>query len=221
MSSNIGVHEARERARHPLLRPMLAISAVLLAVFLAVAYLVATVAAERFLAVYHAPAPADAIVVLGGDGPPRAARAAELWRDGFAPRIIVAGDGDCALIRTAMIHDGVDPAAIGIECRSRNTWENALNAGVLLNDIRPKTSLIVTSWYHSARALRSFETICPGIQWVSVPAEKRDTVSAHDTWAVMIEYAKTLVYYVREASFRPETATNLPCRVPASSGEGA
>ncbi|MGH7005041.1 MAG: YdcF family protein, partial [Alphaproteobacteria bacterium] len=69
---------------------------------------------------------ADVIVVLGGDGPTRAARAADLWLEGVAPRILVSGDGDCYWIKRAMTDRGVDRDSIDVECQSGTTWENAL-----------------------------------------------------------------------------------------------
>ena len=68
---------------------------------------------------------ADSIVVLGGEGPSRAAKAAEMWRKGSARHVLVSGDGDCLYIREGMVAAGVPADAIQVECLSGTTWNNA------------------------------------------------------------------------------------------------
>lgn len=134
-------------------------------------YLAALAGADRLLSVRDPVAKADIIVVLGGDGPPRAARAAALWNEGVAPRVLVSGDGDCNYIRRAMIERGVDGDAIEVECLSRNTRENAAFSGPILKRHNVREAVLVTSWFHSRRALATFAASSSDIRWMSVPAE--------------------------------------------------
>ncbi|TCR83631.1 uncharacterized SAM-binding protein YcdF (DUF218 family) [Rhizobium sp. BK376] len=116
---------------------------------------------------------ADVIVVIGGDGPPRAARGAELWLAGVAPRVLVSGAGDCLSNRDAMIRKGVDKDAISVECRSHSTEENAAFSAPILANMNVRQAVLVTSWYHSRRAIACFSETSSGIRWTSVPAKPR------------------------------------------------
>ena len=112
----------------------------------------------------------DVIVVLGGDGPPRAAEAAVLFRAGLAPRVLVSGDGDCQSIRDLMIAQGVAPSAIFLECVSLSTYENAMFSSPLLAGLRVRSALLVTSWFHLRRALACMSLAAPWIRWRPIPA---------------------------------------------------
>lgn len=171
---------------------------------LAALYLLAMFGAEPLLTVRDQIAAADAIVVLGGDGPARAAWAAALWHKGAAPRILVSGDDDCRAIADAMIADGVDAAAISLECQSRTTWENAERSAPILARLHVRRAILVTSWFHSRRALASFEAHAPGVRWLSVPVERSEgwwcLAAGPDGRALLKEFPKTLWYWVRHPS---------------------
>jgi uncharacterized SAM-binding protein YcdF (DUF218 family) len=158
-------------------------------------------AAETLLFIRSAPAQADVIVVLGGDGPPRAAQAAALYKAGAAPRILVTGSGDCADIRRLIAETGVPPEVIEIECASKNTWENAVLSAPFLTAMGARKAILVTSWFHSRRALACFESVLPGLEWMSAPVEPRGSVwqmmaSPDGPW-VMKEYVKIGWYAMR------------------------
>jgi uncharacterized SAM-binding protein YcdF (DUF218 family) len=135
-------------------------------------YLSALTLAEPLLAVHTGIAPADAIVVLGGNGPARTAKAAALYRAGAAPVVLLTGDGDCLDMRHLLESGGVPRAAILIECRSGTTWENALFSVPMLEQRNVGRALIVTDWFHTRRALACFRTLGPGIAWMTAPVER-------------------------------------------------
>ena len=66
---------------------------------------------------------ADVMVVLGGGGTERPERAAELFKQGEAPKILVSGNGDCRWIGQFLETQGVPSAAITLESRSNTTRE--------------------------------------------------------------------------------------------------
>lgn len=161
-------------------------------------YLCLIALAGPLLTVRDAFARTDFIVVLGGDGPSRAARAADLWLSGLAPRVLVSGDGDCLHIRDAMVVAGVPRSVIATECLSGNTRENAQFSAALLSQAEIGSATIVTSWFHSRRAVASFTRACPRIAWLSSPTEPPATLlatafSRHGP-AIAQEYAKSVVY---------------------------
>ncbi|NTA59973.1 YdcF family protein [Agrobacterium tumefaciens] len=169
-------------------------------------YGLALVSAGSLLVVEDPPARADVIVVLGGDGPPRAAQAAKLWHEGRAPLVLVTGYGDCDFIHDMLVQLGVDSAAVSMECLSLSTWENATFSQPILTGMRAKSAILVTSWFHSRRAVKRFRFVMPQIQWISLPAQR--TVSLWrlaingDGVQVFKEYAKALLYDLRSSFVR-------------------
>lgn len=149
---------------------------------------------------------ADIIVVLGGDGPARAAQAARLWQAGMAQKILITGDGDCYWIRKSLVEFGVDTTSITVECQSRNTWENALFSNPILQRMQVRKAILVTSWFHSRRALNSFERIAFNIQWQSIPVEPDVPIwqiaVEQDGVQIFKEYPKSLWYMLRSSLWK-------------------
>ncbi|QWT21728.1 YdcF family protein [Bacillus sp. NP157] len=134
-----------------------------------------------------APARADAIVVLGGgklpDGPwalagSRAGTGLGLWREGYAPILLVSGSDQARTLAAGYTISGVPPADLRIEAKSRNTHENALNTAALLRADGRSAILLVTSPIHMRRAAASFRH--EGIQVSAVPAADDDRVLLTD-----------------------------------------
>ncbi|PRD51756.1 YdcF family protein [Phyllobacterium myrsinacearum] len=149
---------------------------------------------------------ADIIVILGGDGPARAAQAARLWQAGMAQKILITGDGDCYWIRKSLIDFGVGAGSITVECQSRNTWENALFSSPILQRMQVRKAILVTSWFHSRRALNSFRQIAFNIQWQSVPVEPDVPIwriaVEQDGVQIFKEYPKSLWYMLRASLWK-------------------
>ena len=154
---------------------------------------------RQILTVDSGPVMADAMVVLGGT-PDRAARAAELFKQGAAPIILVSGSGNDLSNKKLLERDGVTNSAIILEGKSRTTRENAEFSIPLLRQMGAHHVIIVTSWYHSRRALACFEHYAPDITFDSRPsyygyprAEWRPKgISGY----VKSEYVKLLGYWV-------------------------
>jgi uncharacterized SAM-binding protein YcdF (DUF218 family) len=141
---------------------------------------------------------ADVIVVLGGDISTRPEYAAALFRQGCAPDIIVSGGKE---YREILLDEGVPESAIHLETESRNTMENAKFSIPILKRMGARRVIIVTSWYHSRRALKCFEKVAPDIAFYPRPAYagmdraewSRNGVGTH----IRAEYVKMLGYWVR------------------------
>ncbi|MDP1831047.1 MAG: YdcF family protein [Geothrix sp.] len=111
----------------------------------------------------------DAILVLGrrleGDWltpvfEARLAHAEALWRQGFAPRIFVAGGTTGTAARSEaeagrdwLLARGVPDAAILLEDRSQHTLENLFNVRVHMRAEGWRTLLVVSDPLHLARAM--------------------------------------------------------------------
>ena len=127
--------------------------AVLVAVLLAALPVLVYLAAPQILTVERLTARADVIVVLGGETPNRAARAAELFHRDVARHILVSGAGDAGLIRRRLLDQGVPASAISLEENSANTWENGVFSVRMLRRANARKVCLVTSWYHSRRSV--------------------------------------------------------------------
>jgi uncharacterized SAM-binding protein YcdF (DUF218 family) len=141
----------------------------------------------------------DELVVLGG-GDGRAERAAELYHQGVAPGILCTGYGDCASNVLVLERSGVSSTVITAEPNALTTLQNAQLSIPMLRKMGAHRIILVTSWYHSRRALAVFRHVAPDLQFASRPAYlgyepkklNREGFSEH----VNIEYLKLLDYWV-------------------------
>ncbi|MBM3861877.1 MAG: YdcF family protein [Verrucomicrobia bacterium] len=141
--------------------------------------------------------PMDAIVVLGGDPGDRAPHAAELYKKGVASLVIVAGDGGG--LAHALKMAGVPSSAIIQEAGSRTTWENARNVAPILEERGIVKVVLVTSWWHTRRALACFQTVISAVSFRSSHEAFRqdDSLVTPSMWGtVWLEYLKTTHYII-------------------------
>lgn len=143
---------------------------------------------------------AVALVVLGGEPWTRPARAAEIYGVVQAAPVIVSGEGDCEDVRRQLESRGVPAAIILTECRSKSTFENAQFSVTMLRDAGVTQAVVVTSWFHSRRALACFRKAAPEIQFYSSPTVKPVAQSRwpdrYERDRILREYAKLLYYWV-------------------------
>ncbi len=174
--------------------------------------LTALILAGQPLITKDAARPADIIVVIGGDHKPeRIARAAELYRAGYAPRVLLSAgtvvkEGDQWMPEAqVMLHQaiqaGIPQDAILLEQESQSTVENARFSKPILQENQFRSILLVTSPYQSARARRVFsDTFGGDIIIISQPALGNQFYSlcwwfqTDQQGVVLSEYWKWLVY---------------------------
>ena len=175
--------------------------ALLLAALMALVAGVAWFYPEKFLCVDNGPVSADVIVILGGGQHERPQRAAELFLQHAAPRIIISGAGDQEINRQILIRAGVPAAAIEVESESTTTRENARFAIKLLRAEKVRKVILVTSWYHSRRALMTFNHFAPDLTFYSRPSYFG---FAREEWTrtglgrrMRLEFLKVPGYWVR------------------------
>jgi uncharacterized SAM-binding protein YcdF (DUF218 family) len=155
---------------------------------------------QEIMTVDSGAAKAGVIIILGGGSNERPLRAAELFKEQAAPRIIISGEGDDEINRQILIQAGIPAAAIQVEGKSRTTCENAEFSIKLMHAEKIHSAILVTSWYHSRRALKTFEHFGPGLKFYSRPSyfayARKDwsrLFARHIYW----EYAKLPGYWVR------------------------
>ncbi|WP_230632275.1 YdcF family protein [Chromobacterium violaceum] len=174
---------------------------------LAVLALVPLIRYSKSWLVAETPQPrADWIVVLGGESGERVIGAAELYHQGRAPFVFVSGEGDCLLIVRRLQMAGVPRGKIGYECLSNSTWQNAVLTRQALASRQPRRITLVTSWFHSRRALETFRQAWPEVEWgmhIVYPGnDLYHSLAWYEAGAVLTEYLKILVYSVRYWTFR-------------------
>lgn len=147
------------------------------------------------------PVKADVMVVLGGGPAVRPIRAAELYQAGESLKIIVCGRGDDLTSQHMLESNGVPASVIRRESQSRTTLENAMFSIPLLREMGARRVIIVTSWYHSRRALMTFEHCAPGITFYSRPSyyayRRSEWSSTGVRGYIKMEYVKLAVYWLR------------------------
>jgi uncharacterized SAM-binding protein YcdF (DUF218 family) len=103
-------------------------------------------------------------------------KAVELSKRGYAPRVLISGapyrgrpEGEFAIAFLA--NQGVATDAFeSFGHYARSTIEEAIALRPELEHRRIKRVILVTSSFHSRRALLVFRLVCPGIEFISVPA---------------------------------------------------
>lgn len=166
----------------------------------------------------------DAIIVLGGESWTRPARAAEVYHELVSTEampdgpertsenptrptiassrvwLIVSGYGDCEVGRRKLMEQGVPEEKILTECKSTSTFENAQFSAQLMRERGFTNAIIVTSWFHSRRALACFEEVAPDMTFYSCPTAGPATDSVwlnrYERDRVLREYGKLLFYWV-------------------------
>jgi uncharacterized SAM-binding protein YcdF (DUF218 family) len=155
---------------------------------------------QEVLTVDSGPVKADVMVVMGGAWLERPQRAAELFKQGEAPKILVSGSGDYESNEQFLEKGGVRNAAIRLENKSYTTRENAEFSIPLLRQMGAHRVIIVTSWYHSRRALMCFEHYAPDIKFYSRPAyfayPRGEWHSKSISGDIKAEYVKLLGYWL-------------------------
>ena len=156
---------------------------------------------ENFLTVESGPVTAEVIVVLGGGSHVRPVRAAQLFKQHAAPRIILTGAGDDEINRQLLLKSGVPASAIQIENKSLTTRENAEFTGSLLRAENIHSAILVTSWYHARRAEKTFAHFAPAVKFYSRPSY---FAFARDDWKKLginkrmrLEFLKLPGYWIR------------------------
>ncbi len=145
--------------------------------------------------------PADVIIAIsGGDTAARAKKAVELYKNGWARRIIFAGaaadtsgPSNAETMRRIAIDSGVPRSAILIEKHSTNTIENARNVAEIIDENNWHDVILVSENYHLRRAGLLFDSaIKCDLDAASAKAQNgqeacaattvRTTAALHDDW---------------------------------------
>jgi uncharacterized SAM-binding protein YcdF (DUF218 family) len=170
------------------------------------------------LRISAAPASADAIVVFaggvgesgqaGGGYQERVKEAVDLYRAGFAPRMILQSGftfafPEAEIMRDLALSQHVPDAAILLETTAANTYEDVARVGAMLQDRGWHTVLLVSSPYHMRRAVLVWKKQAPDVRVIPTPVPQSQFY-AHDRGAsldqlrgILREYMALAVYWWR------------------------
>ena len=105
---------------------------------------------------------ADVIVVLAGGGPERLCHGIELYKRGLAPELWYTGNKNPVETRSDFVdselalnfaaRQGIPRDKIGL-LPSTSTYEDGKAIEALVKEKKMKSLIIVTSWYHTRRAM--------------------------------------------------------------------
>ncbi|MGA9640792.1 MAG: YdcF family protein [Terriglobales bacterium] len=153
--------------------------------------------AARFLTVDTAQ-PSDVIVVLAGETIARPARGLELLRQGLAPRLFFDAEtgrifnSHLTDIAEQYIHDQPDAAKLAVcGIASHSTQAETIDVDRCIQPLHPHRVLLVTSDYHSRRALLIFSRRLPQYQWTIAAAHNPEQFG--NAWWTNREWAKATV----------------------------
>lgn len=164
----------------------------------------------RFLIVQDELKPADVIVVLAGDdNGERVIQGIELYKNGYAPKMIMSGGPimwnltSADWMKKQAVAAGVPANAILLQRKSESTIEDVVFTLPLIKKNNFKSVILVTSPYHARRSKRTFLRGAAGsdIKVISYPAQNgkfkvKGWWGRHeDTQRVVWEYV-SLVYYL-------------------------
>lgn len=184
-----------------------------------------------------APHAVDAIVVIGGDHKPdRVRRAVELYRQGYAPVVIISAgtqvaEGDellpeAEVMRRQALALEMPESALLIEDQSQSTFQNAYYTAALLQAREYASILLVTSTYHSRRAGHIFEEVFGSTVSISVQPSPADPCAicwlfhADQARVVLYEYYNWVRYWlgIRLPKEMPPDTGLAPDAAPATTG---
>jgi len=156
--------------------------------------------------VINRPGPADVIVVLAGEAEQRPERGLELLRQGYAPRLLMDVPGNARVyqwnqieLAQRYVQQLPQAAAISIcPITATSTKGEVQDMQRCLENVDARTILLVTSDFHSRRALSTFGKLLPRYRYevvaVSDPREFGVNWWQHREWAktALVEWAKLI-----------------------------
>ncbi len=165
------------------------------------------------------PRPADVIVVFaggvgesgqaGGGYQERVKQAVDLYRAGYAPRMIfstgfVFAFQEGEVMKSLAEMNGVPADAIFLETQAANTYENVTRSRQILDSHGWHSALVVSSPYHMRRAMLTWRKNAPEITAIPVPVTssqfylRRGGPSIDQMRGLLQEYAAIALYWWRD-----------------------
>jgi uncharacterized SAM-binding protein YcdF (DUF218 family) len=151
----------------------------------------------------------DAVVaVSGGDTIARSNGAIDLYKNGWADRIIFsgaaqdkAGPSNASVMKNVAISAGIPATSIYLDEYSETTKQNAQNAQTIFTEQNIKSIILVTSAYHQRRADLEFQKRTKGVMIFnhSIHTDKDWSfwwwLTPYGWWLAIMEIIKIIIFY--------------------------
>lgn len=160
-------------------------------------------AVSTYLPLHNKLQPADAIIAIsGGDTLGRTTHAVELYKAGWAPRLIFSGaaadpksPSNASVMRSIALRAGVPTNVITIDETARDTNGNAIGTQPAAGNY--KRIILVTSEYHQRRADKDFRRVYGStVEIINSPAADKNWntrtwwLSPYGWWISVTESAR-------------------------------
>ena len=147
-----------------------------------------------FIFVENKPEKSDAIMIVGGSHPELGERAAQLWRQQYAPVILISGgvsiksgkfpgprskkemyhkqyETEYDFFTDVLLNNGVPESALYGENKSSYTKENALFTREVVNEnkLTVNSALLVCKAFHARRSLMFYQMAFPKVTFFVLP----------------------------------------------------
>ena len=168
-------------------------------------------AGQFLVAPAQSPVKADLLFALGGDRGARADRVLEIYRAGFAPRILLSSEGIHQKGRGAyltwqasyLVDGGVPGNILLFDRSSTSSWEEAVNCRRLMQELKLKSVVVVSDPPHMRRLSWIWNKVLAGsgMEYRLVASGMEDWDAAHwwrtspSAQFVFGEYIKLAYYY--------------------------
>ncbi len=180
-------------------------------ILLAIVVIALLIGIGKFLSPEDELKKADAIVAIsGGDTKARTAQAIELYKDGWAPKLIFSGaaldplsPSNASVMREQAVRGGVPSDDVIIEERATDTAQNALRSISILEELNVETIILVTSSYHQRRASMEFRAaVGDSVEVVNRPVADKDWnnrwwTTPRGWWLAVGELVRIPIIYMR------------------------
>jgi len=168
-------------------------------------------AGQFLVAPAQSPAKADLIFALGGDRGGRADRVLAIYRAGLAPRVLLSSEGVHRKGRGAyltwqsqyLVGEGIPQSALLFDRGSGSSWEEAVNALKLMQELKLQRVLVVSDPAHMRRLSWIWGKVFAGSgrEFTLVSSEMEDWDAPHwwrtspSAQFVFSEYIKLAYYF--------------------------
>ncbi len=158
--------------------------------------------AGNFLVINEKPVKSDVIIVLSGGGIERVEKGVELYKNGFAPYLMISNGQEDGLYGAAQ-KLGVPSGSIILENQANSTKENALFTKTLMKKHQFESAIVVSSDYHMRRVKGNYEKAISSSGLKLIYCSVSDNGYDSDNWwatrdnrrATYIEYVKLVGNY--------------------------
>ena len=180
----------------------------------AVALVLAFLGAGHFLAApSQPPAKADLMFALGGDNGGRVNGVLDLYRKGYAPRVLLGAEGLHSKTRPAflrwqaryLVEEGVPENALLYDRSSTSSWDEAVNTLELMRSMKLDRVLVVSDPPHMRRLSWVWGKVFAGSgkEFTLVASDMEGWDAGHwwrnspDAQFVFAEYIKLVYYFIQ------------------------